>query len=690
MRTSAASASISDLPLGTASPWRSSTLRLGFGALLAGLAIFAAHTLFGLGGSKPSTVLDTWLYDALMIGAGAACLARAFVADRERVGWGLIGAGLLCWAAGDVYWNAVFANARHQPAVSGADVLYLAYYPLVCAGLVLLLRSTGSVTRNAWLDGLSGALVVGAIATQFLLSPVLAKLGGSAWHNAITLAYPLGDTIVLGFLVAVLAISCWRVSRGWAVLIVALALAAVADGIYSFQVASGTYSNGSALDVLWPASAVLVALAAWQPNHVVARGSQRGWWLASAPALFAAVAFVLRGYERLFNEIPMAEVLIWSAVAVVSLRLVLGLIENQRLLERTRTDPLTGLGNRLKLDRDLKEANGLSRPRSLTLFDLDGFKLYNDTFGHPAGDVLLARLGRRLAVSARNAGGVAYRVGGDEFCALLPADGDPSAVAACTMALGERGEGFEIGSSFGSVEIPTEAATVAEALVVADQRMYQQKDFRRVSAGGQAKAVLLRTLFERQPAVREHVVLVRELAVGVGAEMGLDAQELLTLGQAAELHDIGKVAIPDAILNKPGPLDEEEWQIVRQHTILGARILSSAPALVPVARIVRASHERWDGSGYPDGLVAHEIPLAARIIFVCKAFHAITGDRPYRKPQSQDEALEELRRFAGKQFDPDVVEAFCRMIAANPKLAAHAFSYRREARPRPVAAAVKS
>ncbi len=670
---------MSGVPVPAAGLRHGPILRACFGVLVAGLAIFGAHTIFGLG-TPNSKLFDTWLYDGLMVGAGLLCLARVRVGNGERVAWALIGLGLLSSAGGDIYWNAVIANAANPPSFSPADVLYLAYYPLVCAGLVLLLRATGSVNRNSWLDGLSGGLVVAAIATQFLLSPVLEKLGGSAWHNAIPLAYPLGDTILLGFVVAVLAVTCWRVSRAWALLVAALAVAAVADGIYSYQVAAGTYVNGGTLDFLWPASAVLVALAAWQPNRVVARGVRRGWWLASAPALFAAVAFALRGYERLFNEVRAAEVLIWSSIVVISLRLVLGLIENQRLLERTRTDPLTGLGNRLKLDRDLADANGLSSPRSLTLFDLDGFKLYNDTFGHPAGDILLARLGRRLAVSARNAGGEAYRVGGDEFCALLPSDGDPSAVAACTMALGERGEGFEIGSSFGTVQIPSEATTVADALAVADQRMYQQKDFRRVSAGGQAKAVLLRTLFERQPAVREHVVLVRELALGVGHELGLDPQELLTLGQAAELHDIGKVAIPDAILNKPGPLDEDEWEIVRQQTILGARILSSAPALVPVARIVRASHERWDGEGYPDGIAAHEIPLAARIIFVCKAFHAITGDRPYRKPQSQEEALEELRRFAGKQFDPDVVEAFCRMIVANPKLAAHAFAYRGDAR----------
>jgi HD-GYP domain-containing protein (c-di-GMP phosphodiesterase class II) len=138
----------------------------------------------------------------------------------------------------------------------------------------------------------------------------------------------------------------------------------------------------------------------------------------------------------------------------------------------------------------------------------------------------------------------------------------------------------------------------------------------------------------------------------------MNAEELDELTRAAELHDVGKVAIPDAILNKPGKLDDTEWEFMRQHTILGERILSAAPALRPVARIVRASHERWDGGGYPDGLAGESIPLAARIVAVCDAFEAITSDRCYRKGRSLDDARDELLRAAGSQFDSAVVDAF--------------------------------
>jgi HD-GYP domain-containing protein (c-di-GMP phosphodiesterase class II) len=151
---------------------------------------------------------------------------------------------------------------------------------------------------------------------------------------------------------------------------------------------------------------------------------------------------------------------------------------------------------------------------------------------------------------------------------------------------------------------------------------------------------------------------VAELARAVGDRMGISGELLEGLERAAELHDIGKIAIPDAILSKPGPLDAEEWRFMRRHTIIGESMLSAAPALQSAAKIVRSSHERFDGKGYPDGLSGDEIPLASRIIFVCDAFHAMTSERPYGTAKTEEAALEELRCCAGTQFDPAVVAAF--------------------------------
>jgi diguanylate cyclase (GGDEF)-like protein len=297
------------------------------------------------------------------------------------------------------------------------------------------------------------------------------------------------------------------------------------------------------------------------------------------------------------------------------------------------------------------------------LFDLDGFKEYNDAFGHVAGDELLARLGERLAATASGRGR-AYRLGGDEFCVLAAsASGDiEPLVSACLSALGERGEGFEVEASHGSVVVPFEAVAPQEALQIADRRMYAKKGGRRMSAGRQSRDVLLRTLSESQPELHDHLHGVADLAIAVGREVGMSAEQLDEVARAAELHDLGKIAIPDAILEKPGPLDEAEWAFMRRHTIIGERILLAAPALRPVAQLVRASHERWDGTGYPDGLAGEAIALGARVVSVCDAYHAMVTDRPYRDAMAVDDALAELRRCAGSQFDPVIVDAFCRVL----------------------------
>jgi diguanylate cyclase (GGDEF)-like protein len=301
-------------------------------------------------------------------------------------------------------------------------------------------------------------------------------------------------------------------------------------------------------------------------------------------------------------------------------------------------------------------------PCLLMLFDLDGFKGYNDSFGHLAGDALLQRLGHALGGAvARD--GRAYRLGGDEFCVLADAAERTQLELACALALTERGEGFEITASFGTALLPADATGSAEALRIADQRMYAQKSSGRPTAGRQSKDVLLRALAERHPDLGEHTDGVAVLAREVGRRLELPTEELEQICQAAELHDVGKVAIPDAILAKPGPLDDEEWAFMRRHTLIGERILTAAPALAPVARLVRASHERWDGGGYPDGLAGEDIPLGARIVAVCDSFDAIVSDRAYRAGRTIPEALAELERCAGTQFDPAIVAAFTAALA---------------------------
>jgi diguanylate cyclase (GGDEF)-like protein len=355
------------------------------------------------------------------------------------------------------------------------------------------------------------------------------------------------------------------------------------------------------------------------------------------------------------------------AALLLSLGAALGSLRSSQreLTAAALGDQLTGLGNRRRLLGELADvlATGAGE-HVLVLCDLDGFKSYNDAYGHPSGDALLARLGSNLADAVGSAGR-AYRMGGDEFCILAPLRdkaGLRVLLAGLRDALTEHGEGFSVTVSQGVVRLPTEATTPSEALGVADRRMYAAKASGRTSASRQSTNVLLQVLSERNADLGDHGTIVGGLAGVVARQLGLPEADVGDLERAAELHDVGKIAIPDAILSKPGRLTEDEWAFIRRHPLIGERILSAAPSLLRVAQLVRMSHERFDGRGYPDGLEGDEIPIGARIILVCDAFHAMTSDRPYRSGMSEELAVEELRRCAGTQFDPAVVEAFCAAV----------------------------
>jgi diguanylate cyclase (GGDEF)-like protein len=365
-----------------------------------------------------------------------------------------------------------------------------------------------------------------------------------------------------------------------------------------------------------------------------------------------------------------------GAIGVIMLLLIAFFFlyrQNDRLLAASRrealSDPLTGLPNRRALTRDLEAALPAVSERNpliLALFDLDGFKQYNDTFGHPAGDALLDRFGERLAVAAAGKGS-AYRIGGDEFC-LLAAAGPEQAgdlLRACKAALSESGENFSVTCSHGVATAPSEVSTAEAALRLADQRLYEEKATRR--AGHREIIDVLRTVVsERDAGLERHLTTVARLARVTAQQLGVPGDEVDRIQLAAVLHDVGKTAIPDSLLSKPGRLDPDEWRFMRTHTLIGERIILAAPSLAHAADLVRASHERVDGSGYPDALTGDDIPLGSRIILVCDAFDAMTTDRPYRAAISSELALAELRRCAGSQFDPRVVEAFCALSFATP------------------------
>jgi two-component system, cell cycle response regulator len=656
---------------------RRATRNLPLILAFAGFGVLSAETLAGVGGAWLHRFDDQWLYDGVIVLAGLNCFLCAWHRS-DRAVWIAVGAAILSWAAGDVYWTHVLENADNAPFPSLADAGYLLFYPPAYVALVLLFKKeVRGIVRSLWLDGIVAALTSAGLAASVVYEIVARSLGSDLSKSALitNLAYPIGDIVLLGIVVGAIALSGWRFSLKWLVFGGGLVLFAAADSVYAVLVATNSYTGGTVLDLGWPGGLVLLAAAGTFPTRKITAAQLEGYRLLAVPAVCGVIALVLEVVDHFRALNPFGLTLTTLALACVIARMALTFTDYLRLLERTRkestTDALTGLWNRRALVADLEAAIENGAASVLLLFDLNGFKSYNDRFGHPAGDALLARLGERLAARVHGSG-KAYRLGGDEFCVLVrgSADDVDAIVEATTEALTEEGEKFRITSSVGTVVVPEETVDTTEALKIVDRRMYRHKGADR-AIGVEGRGALLGVLEARDAVLAEHTSEVVRIARAIARHLPLNVP-LDVVVTTAQLHDIGKVAVPDSILMKPGPLDETEWEVVRQHTIAGERIVGRVTGLEAVADAVRASHERWDGEGYPDGLKGAEIPLIARIVAVADAYAAMTSaDRPYRAPMTPEEAEAEVSRCSGTQFDPDVVNALLAALA-HERAIAHA------------------
>ncbi|HYC80921.1 MAG TPA: GGDEF domain-containing protein [Solirubrobacterales bacterium] len=457
--------------------------------LFGGAVLVALHDWALVGGSELDHAVNGPLYDAVIFAAGLAALLKADAERGERSAWLLIGAALLAWAAGEIYWTAELEGDASVPILSAADTAYLAYYPLAAAGLLQLVRTHRSrLDWRLWTDALIAALGTAALGTAAIFSFVADRTSGTLLERATVLAYPLGDILMLSLVVGVIALTGWRPGRTWTLLLLGLAALAAADVSYTLVENGAALPGGNWIEPLYLLGAVAIGAVAWQAPARQIRGDTgvEGWRRLIVPGFFAAVMIVLFAIQYATTGNLLTVALTAATVLAIIARLAVSVRENERLLEEVQTDYLTGLGNQPRFQRDLATRcrRAAEEPLTLLLLDLNGFKRYNDTFGHPAGDAMLTRLGAQLRTAVADERTTAYRIGGDEFAVLNVGPGSalPALVDAATSALTASGPGYALSAACGSVRVPLEASDPVEILQLADVRMYAQKESRSTSA----------------------------------------------------------------------------------------------------------------------------------------------------------------------------------------------------------------
>ena len=576
-----------------------------------------------------------------------------------------------------------------------------------------------------------GAVALVVAAWDFAASPDAGVVGGvAALAVAATLAeafpvpiegVPLGATSLANvFIVAAAVLYGW--SAGVLVAFVAMGVVEAvvrrpppARIVYNSALyVAGALAAGAAVAVVdagglarFPVDAIVGSAAFYVANIglltlVVARsgrepslalGARYVRWTILPFLIMASVTVTL---VLLWTRSPLLAAPLLGPLVAVALyqRSMHTALEAMRL---ARTDPLTGLGNardfRERLEKEFDAAYPHGRPLTVSVLDVDNFKSVNDAYGHTVGDRVLCAVAARLRQD-----GEAFRIGGDEFALLLPGVDEPDGLAIAHTVVERAMSGAESAGppstvSAGVASYPRHALEPSELVRLADAALLRAKgegksrvasysaqlhevdELRRIAdqpgrtARLRAAATLARAVDERDAYTGRHSFAVGELAALVATRMGLEPTVVELLRLAGRLHDVGKLAIPEEILRKRGPLTDSERKQLERHAQIGFRMLESL-SVEPVATWVLHHHECWDGSGYPGGLAGDQIPLGARIIFAADAFDAMTTDRVYRAGIPRERALAELERCAGSQFDEDVVVALRSVVTAMRAVAA--------------------
>jgi diguanylate cyclase (GGDEF)-like protein len=563
------------------------------------------------------------------------------------------------------------------------------------AALVAAAISFGAATPTL---GVMGGVLALAVAATFVEAYPVPIEGIASGGVSLTAVFIVGAAVIYGWAPAVMIGFIARaiielVQRRPAIRLVynsaVYALGGGAAGTAAALVVTHNGVGGLFFEVILAAGAfyavniLLTAgiIARWSGEPFLPLLKHSVYWTVVPFSIMASVSLML---AVLWERSPfLATALVGPLVAIALYqRSVHSALKAMRL---ALTDPLTGLGNHRhfheRLQHDLDKAQDEGFPLTLCLLDIDNFKQINDRYGHPSGDRVLAQVAARL-----RQGGEAFRLGGDEFALLLPRRDEHEGLSIARSIIERMCEtevdlGEVLNMSAGVATYPQHGVERSELVRVADSALYLAKEqgkntvrvyrpdvielveLRRLAEGPdraarlRAAASLAHAVDARDAYTGSHSYMVGELAARVARRMGLDSESIELTRLAGSLHDLGKLAIPEEILRKPGPLNEAERLVLERHPQIGYRMLDSL-GVEPVATWVLHHHERWDGNGYPEQKAGAEIPLGARILFVADAYDAMTTDRVYRGRLSHDRAIAELERCAGTQFDPDVVDAF--------------------------------
>ncbi|WP_433259809.1 diguanylate cyclase [Actinosynnema sp. CS-041913] len=620
----------------------------------------------------------------------SAAAVVLWAALRHRAGprapWLLLGLSQVVYSIADCtfYIHHYLLGLTGFP--SPADAFYLGHYPLTVAALLLFIgrRTPGRDLQSA-LDASVLAVVAAMLSWLYLIGP-RARLDQPLLVTVTSVAFPVMDLAMLAVALR-LVMGTGKRSGSFALLAANLLAILTADTLYVVQQLNGTYHAGNFLDAIWLGGNLALGAAALHPTmaavaeptpareHVLGPGRIAA---LCAAALTAPAMLVVQHATGRFRDVPVIAAACAMLFVLVIARLA-GLVADQRRL--AITDGLTGLHTRrffvAQLPIEVERARRAGGSVAVLIADVDRFKAINDGHGHPVGDQVLIEIAHRLRRAAR-AGDVVARYGGEEFALLVPG-ASPAELAGIAHRLRESVAGSPIAAtdavwipatvSVGAACYPEHGGDPAEVIAAADRSLYAAK------VSGRDRAVVGAPRPDCDPAMVDHLCRVADLvdlrlaaphhshAVGrwarlLAGELGHDERGIRVAGLAGRLRDIGKIVIPDTVLDKPTALDPDEWRLMRQHPDYGFRLADTIPGFFPVAQTIRQHHERYDGSGYPHGLAGNAIRWEARLVAVCDVWAALLRDRPHRPALTGQEARDVLRSGRGTLFDPDVVDLF--------------------------------